>query len=94
MQNASFLLEEFRKKLDELKMKSYRISEEYIAAKDRVEHHQVLSKIMKKPLDPGVLSSLPNLKKYIREITAVETEIINLRNKYQKEIKKEMKNGS
>lgn len=94
MTNAVFLLEEFRKKLDVLKRKSQVISEEYIAARDRVEHHRVLSKITKAPLDEKILSSLPDFNKYLKKISAVETEIINLRNQYQKLILKETNNGT
>lgn len=68
-------------------MKSYRISEEYMSAKDKVLHHKLLSKVINKSPDPKILSDLPSIQKYISNITAVEDEIIKLRDEYQKLLK-------
>lgn len=87
MQNAYFLLEEFQKKLSELKSKSFQMSEEYLSAKDKVEHHKLLSKVLRKTADEKILSAIPDLQTYIKKITSIEKEIIKLRNHYQKLLK-------
>jgi len=87
MQNASVLLDEFHNKLNELKSKSIQISEEYLSAKDKVEHHKLLSKVLRKPFDEKIISDVPNLQTYIKKITAIEKEIIKLRNHYHKLLK-------
>lgn len=87
MQNASILLEEFQNKLNELKIKSYRISEEYMSNKDSVLHHKLLSKVMNRSADPKILASLPGIQKYINDITAIDAEIIKLRDQYQAKLK-------